>query len=1110
MISRFFVDRPIFANVIAVITVLFGVVALYRLPVERYPAVTPPTVQVSTNYPGANAKVVADTVAAPIEQQINGVENMMYMSSTSSSDGSYSLTITFEIGTNLDNAQVMVQNRLSVAEPQLPEEVRRQGVTVKKQSSNIILAISLTSPDKVYDGLFLSNYATLKLRDDLSRVNGVGEVTVRGVGAYAMRVWMDPDKLAARQITTQDVTAALARQNVQVASGQVGQPPNPLGQQFQFTVTTLGRLSDPSQFENIIVKSGTANQIVYLRDVARVELGAQSYDAFSNRSGYESANILIFQLPGSNALDVAKGVRAAMERIKPTLPPGMDYEIPFDTTKFVNAAIDEVYMTLFQAGALVLIVILVFLQSWRALLVPATTVPVTIIGAFAFMPAMGFSVNLLTLFGLVLAIGIVVDDAIVIVENASHHIEKGEPPREATISAMNEVTGPIIAITLVLMAVFLPTAFLGGITGQLYRQFALTIAATAFISAINAVTLKPAQCAVWLRPVTRGKGPFARGFDWVYGRVERGYTWSIRQLLKVWWAVLLVFLGVALFTGWWYQRTPTGFLPTEDQGYIIIAIQLPDAASLDRTKELVERINRVFQPDPKDPNSKIPGVDQWFVLGGFSLLDGTAAPNSATCFVAWTDWSRREPSLFNRHVPPGLMQEDLVGKIQGQLAAFPEAMVFVLVPPAIQGLGVAGGFEMRVEDREGVGLDELQERTMALVAATRDRPEIGMAGSTFRSGVPQIYLNIDREKAEKMGVLMSDIFYTLQANFGSVYVNDFNKFGRTYQVRVQADAQFRGDLEVIRRLEVRNRDKNPVPLGTLVEPEIRIGPQSIIRYNLYPASQVNGIAAKGVSSGEALKAMEQITAEQLPATMGYEWSGIAFQEKRVTGEAVLVFALAVLLVYLVLAGLYESWLLPLAVILVVPIGLLGVVAAVNIRGMDNNVYTQIGVVLIIALASKNAILIVEFARELRIAGRSIRDAAIDASRMRFRPIIMTSFAFILGVVPLVWATGAGAASRQSLGTAVFGGMLTATFLAVFFVPVFFVAIQHLIELRNGPPKPIPGSHAPGQVGHEGNGSGAADETLVTPIYVAPAPVANGPSGPIDSSAAPGKPAEPRT
>ncbi len=1156
MISRFFIDRPIFANVIAIITLLFGVVALYKLPVERYPSITPPTVQVTTNYPGANARVVADTVAAPIEQQINGVENMMYMSSTSSSDGSYSLTITFEIGTNLEEAQVLVQNRVAIAEPSLPEEVRRQGVSVKKQASNIIMAISMTAPppkdafdltldpagladrgvtadevltavrqsdaptgavrvephpdgkpgffritvpddyttdgpagaDKIrrlgikkgadgrptiplsdvarvdplpgaYNGLFLSNYATLKLRDELSRVAGVGDIAIRGVGAYAMRVWLDPDKLAARQLTTQDVTAALQRQNVQVAAGQVGQPPNPSGQRFQLTVTTLGRLSDASQFRDIILKSGGRGQQVYLRDVAEVELGAQTYDSFSSRSGFSAANLLVYQLPNSNALEVASRVREAMERIKPSLPPGMEYSIPFDTTKFVKSAIDEVYLTLGEAGALVLIVILVFLQSWRALLVPATTVPITIIGAFAFMPFLGFSINLLTLFGLILAIGVVVDDAIVIVENASHHIEKGEPPREATIKAMAEVTGPVISITLVLMAVFIPTAFLSGITGQMYRQFALTIAATAFISAINALTLKPAQCALWLRPVAK-KNLFSKVFDAVYRPIELAYSWSIRQLLKVWWAVLVVFVGVAVFTGWLYQRTPTGFLPTEDQGYIIIAVQLPDSASLDRTTELVDKINTAFRDTP--------GVENWFVLGGFSLLDGTAAPNAATAFIAWKDWKYRKT--------PDLQQDVLVKRVQMELGQMKEAFTLVLVPPSIQGLGLAGGFQMQIQDREGVGLDVLQERAQAISFEVANRQPknpgdppstVAMASSTFRAGVPQVYLNIDREKAEKMGVKMNDIFATLQANLGSVYVNDFNKYGRTYQVRVQADSRFRTDTSIIRRLEVPGREgvegpdgkalpRPRVPLGTLLATEVQVGPQSIIRYNLYPTAQMQGLASQGASSGEALKEMEDIAAQTLPATMGFEWTGIAFQEKRVTGEAILVYCLAVLLVYLVLAALYESWLLPFAVILVVPLGLLGVLAAVNIREFDNNIYTQIGIVLIIALASKNAILIVEFARELRLSGKSIRESASEAARMRFRPIIMTSFAFILGVVPLVFATGAGAASRQSLGTAVFGGMITSTVLAVFFVPVFYVAIQSLIELRNGPPKLLPG------------------------------------------------------
>lgn len=1035
MLSKFFIDRPVFANVIAIVTILLGVVAIYRLPVERYPAIVPPTVVVSAAYPGANAKVVADTVAAPIEQQVNGVENMMYMTSTSSSDGTYALTITFEIGTNLDDAQVLVQNRVAIAQPSLPEEVRRQGLSVKKQSSNIIMAVTLTSPSKKFDGLFLSNYATLRLRDELSRVDGVGEVLVRGVGAYAMRIWLDPDKLASRQLTTQDVTAALERQNVQVAAGQVGQPPSPDGQRFQMTITTLGRLSDPDQFEGIVIKASASGQMVYLRDVARVELGAQNYDSYASRNGMDSANMLVYQLPGSNAIDVARSVRVAMEKIKPTLPEGLEYSIPFDTTKFVEAAIQSVYTTLIEAGLLVLIVILVFLQSWRALLIPATTVPVTIIGAFAFMPLLGFSVNMLTLFGLVLAIGIVVDDAIVIVENATHHIERGLSPRDATIKAMTEVTGPVIAITLVLMAVFLPTAFLGGITGQLYRQFALTIAATAFISAVNALTLKPAQCATYLRPYN-GKNFFTRVFDFFYKPLEWFYSCCISQLLRVWWLVLIVFVGIAIFTGWWYQKTPTGFLPTEDQGYVIIAIQLPDAASLDRTREVTERMSKIF--------ASTPGVEHWFVLGGFSLLDGTNASNGATAFAAWSDWSKR--------TTPDLSQESLVARLQKEFGQMQESFILVLVPPSIQGLGVAGGFQMQIEDREGVGPEILQERTQAVIDEARKSPEIGGASSSFRAGVPQLYLNIDRVKAERMGVMLSDVFATLQANLGSVYVNDFNKFDRTYQVRVQADARFRSDPSRIRRLEVRNRAGQRVPLATLLIPETRIGPQSIIRYNLYPTASINGGAAPGVSSGEALKVMESVAAKVLPRSMGFDWTGIAYQEKRISGEAVFVFALAVLLVYLVLAAQYESWLLPLAVILVVPLGIFGVVAAVNFTGTDNNMYTQIGVVLIIALASKNAILIVEFARELRLQGRSIHEAAIEAARMRFRPILMTSFAFIMGVLPLVWATGAAAASRRALGTAVFGGMITSTVLAVFFVPVFYVAVQKLIELWNGPPK----------------------------------------------------------
>ncbi|MCI0641079.1 MAG: multidrug efflux RND transporter permease subunit [Gemmataceae bacterium] len=1038
MFSKFFIDRPVFANVIAVVTILFGVVALWRLPVERYPEITPPTVRVSAFYPGANAKDVANTVAAPLEQEVNGVEGMLYMSSTSSNDGSYQLTVTFEIGTKLDQAQVLLQNRIAQAEPRLPEEVRRQGISVKKQATNIVLVISLSSPDGSFNNLYLSNYGVLFLRDELSRVPGVGDVQVVGGGTYAMRVWLDSDKLKSRSLTTQDVVAALQAQNVQVAAGQIGQPPAPTNQKFQFTVTTRGRLSEPEEFGGIVVKTADDGRVTYLRDVADVELGAQSYDTFSSRTGQEAASLLIFQLPGSNAINVSEGVRAAIAKLAQSFPPGLQYDIPFDTSRFVDAAIRDIYRTLLEAAILVLIVIVVFLQDWRAMLVPATTVPVTIIGAFAFMPLMGFTVNLLTLFGLILAIGIVVDDAIVIVENAAHHIEKGLKPREATIQAMREVTGPVISITLVLMAVFLPTAFLGGITGQLYRQFALTIAATAFLSAINALTLKPAQCARWLRPRKERKNFFSRGFDFVYGFIERGYAWCVRGLLRVSPLVLVVFAGLIGLTGWWYWSLPSSFLPTEDQGYAIVSVQLPDAASQDRTKKVIERLNKIFE--------KTEGLTNWFVLGGFSLLDGTNAPNAATSFIVFKGWDQRKAAH--------LSQDALLGRLNGEFADIEEAMVTVFAPPAIQGLGVAGGFQMQIEDRGGVELHGLEQGIADVLEQAKSHPELGFTFSTFRAGVPQLWLDIDPVKVYKLHLTLPEVHRTLQSYLGSAYVNDFNKYGRTYQVRLQAAGQHRNSADDIRMLEARNKNGQMVPLGAVLTVREVQGPQSISRYNLYPTAAVNGSAAPGFSSGDALRVMENIAQQKLPDSIGYDWTGMSFQEKRVGSEAIIIFALAVLLVYLVLAAQYESWLLPFAVILVVPLGLLGTVALTDLRGMENNVYVQIGVVLIIALASKNAILIVEFARELRLAGHSIRDAAVQAARKRFRPILMTSFAFILGVLPLVWATGAGAAARRALGTAVCGGMLTSTVLAVFFVPVFFVAFQWLIEVLFGPPKVI--------------------------------------------------------
>ncbi len=1032
MFSKFFIDRPVFANVIAIITVILGGVAMYNLPIEQYPRITPPTVQVIAAYPGANAQVVADTVAAPIEQQVNGVEGMLYMSSNCSADGSYSLTVTFDIGTDLDAAQVLVQNRVAIAEPLLPEEVRRQGVTVRKQSTDIVLVISLTSQNGTYDSLFMANYATLRLRDELGRVQGVGGVDVRGGADYSMRVWLDPEQLSARQLTTQDVIAALRDQNVQVAAGQIGQAPSPENQLLQYPVQALGRLSDVEQFENIVVKK-REGRVTYLRDVARVELGSQSYDSFSIRSGNQAVSILISQLPGANALQVAKDVEVAIERLAQDFPKDLEYSIPFNTTNFVDQGVRSVYRTLIEAGGLVLLVILLFLHDWRAVLVPATTVPVTIVGAFAVMPMLGFTINFLTLFGLVLAIGIVVDDAIIIVENAAHHIQRGLTPREAAIKAMEEMTGPVISITLVLSAVFLPAAFLGGITGQLYRQFALTIAATAILSAVNALTLKPVQCATYLRPLKEKRNVLVRAFDRVYGWVEGAYVWVLRGVLRMSFLTIVAFIGLLAVTGWWYSVLPTGFLPSEDQGYVMVNVQLPDGASQQRTREVIDKLDQVFADEP--------AIDNWLVLGGLSILSGTSAPNAATGFAVFKDWSERQD--------PELQQQAIVARLAKQMGAFDEAIIFPIVPPAIRGLGSAGGFQIQVEDRAGVGREQLAQNMQSLMQEAAKRSELGAMQTTFRPGVPTMFVDVDRVKAQKLNLNLNDVYNTLQANLGSFYTNDFNKFGRTYQVRLQAEPRFRDDPDDIYRLRVRNSKGQMIPLGSVLTVKQSFGPQVINRYNLYPTASIIGSAAPGRSSGEALAAMEKVAADVLPDTIGYEWTGMAYQEKLVGGQALMVFGLAIALVYLVLAAQYESWILPFAVILVVPIGILGIVAAVWLRGLDNNIYTQIGTVLIIALASKNAILIVEFARELRIEGRSIREAAIEASRLRFRPIVMTSIAFMLGVLPLVRAQGAGAASQQSLGTAVFGGMATSTVLAVFFVPVFYLLLQNLQEWWRG-------------------------------------------------------------
>ncbi len=1031
MISRFFIERPILANVIAILIIILGVVAVLGLPVAQYPDITPPTVQVTATYPGANARVVADTIALPIEQQVNGVEDMLYMQSTSASDGTYKLVITFKVGTDLDMAQVLVQNRVATAVPQLPLDVQKQGAVTKKVSTAILQVINLFSPDGRYDSLFLSNYAWINLRDVLARLPGVGDVVVFGVGQYSMRVWLDPEMLKSFTLDPNDVVSAIQQQNLQVPAGQVGMPPAPAGQNFQFPVNVAGRLEEVEEFENIIVKitTGLGGRIIRIRDVGRVELGAQTYSQFCTFDGQPSAGVAIYQLPGANALKVAEAVAKTMAELAKSFPAGLSYAIPFDTTQFTRASIDEVYKTLYEAAALVLLVIMIFLQNWRATLVPATTVPVTIIGAFIAMAAMGFTVNMVTLFALILAIGIVVDDAIVIVEGAAHGIEQGLTPKEAAVKAMDELTGPVLGITFVLMAVFLPAAFLPGITGQLYRQFALVIAATAVISAINALTLKPVQCSQYLKPRTGRLNVFYRGFNRVYNGFENWYARIVGWAVHRSGMMMVIYAGLMAVTFWGFVSIPTGFIPEEDQGYAIIGIQLPDAASIERTNEVSARVQKILR--------ETTGIGHVITIGGISLLDNSASlPNGAVVYTIYEDFEKRGKA--------GLTQEKILGAVRRKLAAVEEAVVFAVVPPAIQGLGVSGGFQMMLQ-LKGAGFDFAKIGQMTDEVVRDGNTQSGLIGlnTSFRPGYPQIDTVVDRVKAENVNVPVGSVFSALQSFIGSYYVNQFNKFGRTYQVYVQADSRYRLEPEDIRRLYVRNTKNQMVPLGTMTDVSFMTAPSVITLYNLYPAAPINGMAAPGYSSGQALKIMEDMAAQKLPADMGFEWTGMSFQEKLVGSQAIFVFAIASLMVFLVLAAQYESWTDPAAVILVVPLAMLGTVLALIARHFDNNVYTQIGLVLLIALAAKNAILIVEHGRELLAHGMPLLEAAVEASRRRLRPILMTSFAFILGVLPLALATGAGAASRQALGTAVIGGMLASTLIAILFVPVYYVLMVRL-------------------------------------------------------------------
>lgn len=1039
---NFFIDRPIFSTVLAIVITLAGGISMLVLPVARFPQITPPQVAVTANFPGADATTMEQSVAAPIEQQVNGVPNMLYMDSKSSNNGAYSLSVTFDVGTSQDIAAVDVQNQVAIAQRFLPPEVQRQGVTVIKRQPQALLIVAITSDDPRYDYLFLSNYATLHVFDALARIRGVGQVVILGARDYGMRIWLDPQKMARFGVTTQDVAAVINEQNVVAPAGTVGAEPAPPGQQMQYTVSVRGRLSSPAEYENMVVRATNDGSIVHLRDIARIELAATDYTRSSGWNGRPAATLAVYQLPDANALDVSRGVHQAMDVLAQNFPQGLRYEIPFDTTRFVTESLREVEITLVIAAVLVLLVVFLFLESWRATLIPMLAVPVSLIGTFSAFLALGFSINTLTLFALVLAIGLVVDDAIVVVEAATAKMEaEGLSPREATREAMHEVSGPVIAIALVLTSVFVPIAFLGGLTGQLYKQFALTLSVSVLISAVVALTFTPALCALLLRPqeAQRWHGPvgkFFSAFDRVFKRATQRYTDVVQRAIHRAFVTLAVFGIIVVAAFALLIARPTGFIPDEDQGYLIASISLPPGASLQRTEAALTQF--------RDLARKAGGVQDVIAVNGFSVLTGVNSSYTATAFVILKPWDER-----NRAQSAQAIVEQL-SKSSGSIK---EASIIVLNPPPIPGIGSAGGFEFVLEDQSGGSIEQFNSVIQEFLAAAAKRPELTRVFTQFSTNVPQIEYVIDRERAKTLGVPISDIFSTLQTFLGGSYINDFNLYGRTFRVTAQADSYARLTPDAVSALYVRTQQGDMVPLSTLVQVKAKNGPEYIERYNVFRAVTINGSAAPGYSSGQAIAAMQEI-AKGLPQDFAYEWTGSTYQEIKSGGQAPYIFALAIVFVFLLLAALYESWVVPFAVIFGIPFAAFGAYLGLTLRGIDNNVFAQIGLVMLIGLAAKNAILIVEFAKLAYERGSSLVDAAIEGARVRLRPILMTSFAFILGSLPLAIATGAGSASRQVLGTAVVFGMTTATLIGIFIIPVFYVLLQGLSERVKGRRHPV--------------------------------------------------------